>query len=209
MAIREESADVAEAIALLGNARSPKRRSGAKRLQKMRVQAAGPALLAALQREMHDARTWETQLEMIRALGQCDYAPALSYLEELARHPFKATMVYWGLGYAIIYLQRNGSGVDDVALGITATANNLLIGGALESLAELGRSVRSDVITSTLAYVSKQPIDLSTEALWYAAALAAAAWGGPESEAFLRRCAAEAPDWINQAVLRAGHRSSR
>jgi hypothetical protein len=58
-----------DAIELLSHSRSAKRTSGAKRLRKLADPEAGPALDAALRKEMRDPRTWEPKSHMILALG--------------------------------------------------------------------------------------------------------------------------------------------
>ena len=57
--IKEEKLD--EAIALLDLPRSKKPESGAKRLRKLADHRAGKALLAALEKEVLDPRTWSAQ----------------------------------------------------------------------------------------------------------------------------------------------------
>jgi HEAT repeat protein len=64
-----------KALIQLSDRASAKRRSAAKRLGKLADETAGPALLHALQREIGDRRTWETQYEMIMALGACVPGP--------------------------------------------------------------------------------------------------------------------------------------
>jgi hypothetical protein len=100
---------LAEALTLLEHRLSPKRRAGAKRLRKIRKASAGPTLLKALQKELRDPRTWETQYQMIMALGESNYRRALPYLRSLIHQPFTATMLYTALGDAIVRLGRQHS----------------------------------------------------------------------------------------------------
>src|SRR3954463_14583297 len=119
--------DVQEAIALLHHKQSAKRRSGAKRLRKLRQPEAGPALLAALRDEVRDPRTWETQYQMIMALAESGYGPALPYLEELSGQPFEATMVYPALGDALVRLGSASAGDAEPVLRVMAGGNERLI----------------------------------------------------------------------------------
>ena len=96
---------LSEDLELLKNARSPKRRSAAKRLRKLGDIAAGPELLQALRKEVDDPRTWETQYQLVMALGECRYREALQFLVEMAAKPLEATMIYVGLGDAIVRLK--------------------------------------------------------------------------------------------------------
>lgn len=62
-----------ERIALsekLHSTRSPERRSAAKKIGKKHITALGDELLDAYLQERKDKRTWETQTEMIKALGR-------------------------------------------------------------------------------------------------------------------------------------------
>ena len=93
-------------IQQLRSTHSPRRRSAAKKLGKLAVSAAGPALLDALKRELPDKRTWETQYQMIMALGHCEYREAASLLQILAHEKFEATMVLVAVGDAYIRLRR-------------------------------------------------------------------------------------------------------
>ena len=95
-----------ELVELLKRPRPPKRRSAARRLRKLRNVQAGKALLDVLKREVQDPRTWEAQYQMIMALGECGHREALPYLYELAPREFEATMIYTGLGDAIVRLGR-------------------------------------------------------------------------------------------------------
>jgi HEAT repeat protein len=80
----------------LASPQSAKRRSAAKKLRKLKAAEAGPALLAALERELQDARTWETQYQMVMALGECGHRAALPFLEARAiRRSFKARCARW------------------------------------------------------------------------------------------------------------------
>ena len=79
-----------EIVIQLGDKKSIKRRSAAKKLRKLKDFDAGPSILAALESELKDIRTWETQYQMIMAIGECGYKPALPFLSELAKQNFEA-----------------------------------------------------------------------------------------------------------------------
>src|SRR5690242_7767306 len=91
---------------LLRDKRSPRRRFDAKKLRALADPSAGPALLDALHRELRDSRTWETQYQMIMALGTCGWHPALPDLRRFARRKLQSNMVYVALGDAIVRLAR-------------------------------------------------------------------------------------------------------
>lgn len=66
----------------LCNSKSAKRRSAAKKIGKNRLVELSESLMAAYLKERNDKRTWETQVEMIKALGKIGYLPALPILAE-------------------------------------------------------------------------------------------------------------------------------
>ena len=98
--------DVPTLIDQLNDKASAKRRSAAKALRRMRAAEAGPALLAALEKEMADRRTWETQYQMAMALGACRHIEALPLLQRIATMDLDATMVLAGTGDAITRLEH-------------------------------------------------------------------------------------------------------
>jgi HEAT repeat protein len=176
-------AAVDEAIALLGHARSPKRRAGAKRLRRLRDPRACPALLEALQREVRDRRTWETQYHLIMALAECGCPEALPYLRDLAEMPFEATMIYTALGDALVRLGRDHPDDPMPVLDLLWSDNEMLIDGAFRAVAMLRLSLSGAAVREIIAFVSALDVDHQLR-FWVAAA--AAGWRGTEVEAFLR-----------------------
>lgn len=174
------------ALDLLTHSLSAKRRSGAKRLRKLRCVEAGPALLAALRNEVRDPRTWETQYQMIMALAESNYKPALPFLEELSEQAFEATMVYTALGDAIVRLGR--SSVEDAGpvLRLLDSGNERLTDGALRAVAMLRLRLDQASVARIVAFASGLPM-ADGQRFWVAAA--AAGWRGPAVEGFLQECA--------------------
>lgn len=72
-----------ELLEQLNDKKSAKRRSEAKKLRKLGNVDAGPYLLEALQEEFKDVRTWETQYQMIMAIGEWEYKKALPFIKEI------------------------------------------------------------------------------------------------------------------------------
>ncbi len=126
-----------EAIELLSNSRSKKRESGAKRLRDLSNIEAGPALLTALKKEMHDKRTWACQYQMILALGFCSYEEATPYLLELANKDFDATVLYRGIGDALFRLSILNNSVESAIDTVCSFDNFKLMAGAFTALAML------------------------------------------------------------------------
>ncbi len=86
MVKKEFTQEEIEQIALeLQDSKSPKRRGAAKMIGKNQLVELSEALMAAYQKEVNDKRTWETQVEMIKALGKIGYLPALPLMEEIVK----------------------------------------------------------------------------------------------------------------------------
>ena len=157
-------------VADLSNPRSPKRRGAAKSLRKLRNPRAGSALLEALQKEMKDPRTWETQYQMIMAIGECDYRAALPYLKELAKKPLDATSVYTAVGDAIVRLSLDAENdVRPILRFLRESSNEALLDGAFRAIAMLRMiPARADII-EILYYLNSLPADHYLR-FWIAAA---------------------------------------
>jgi HEAT repeat protein len=195
-----------EAIMLLGDKHSPRRRSAAKRLRKLGDIAAGPSLLAALQREVQDPRTWETQYQMIMALGECGYEAAKPYLEELVQRHFEATMVYMALGDAIVRLGRQFPDDPDPVLYLMGMNknNHMLIQGAFRATAMLRMKPDQEAVNTVIRYVNEHepdepPAAVGSLRFWVAAA--AAGWDGPEVESFLEASVSSLRSDLRQAAV--------
>lgn len=195
-----EQSDVAAAIELLGNSRSPKRRQGAKRLRKLGDPAAGSVLLEALKKEVEDPRTWETQYQLVMAIGECGYHEALPFLRQFAEEDLEATMIYVGLGDAIARLQMPE--VPDAAPIMERLRSNChrsLLSGALRTLAML-RIVPSDAeIIEIIDFVTPTPVH---EGLQFWVAAAAAGWCGDAVTEFLSFCEEAGRDDLADAARR-------
>ena len=178
--------DLAGAIEQLGDSQSARRRSAAKRLRVLADPAAGPALLMALHRELKDARTWETQYQMVMALATSDYRPALEVLRELAMRPFAATSVYVAIGDGIVRLGRDFADDPGPVDWCLATGNEGLADGAMRAVAMLRLRLNEHAVDRILAFLaSRSPYD----GLRFWPAAAAAGWGGSEVRVFLTQCA--------------------
>ena len=167
------SDDIDELIEALSDSRSPKRRSAARKLRKLGDSRAGPGLMTALQRELEDTRTWETQYQMIMALGECGYLDSLSYLQELADRKFEATMVSVALGDSIIRLSSPLDDEGQPLMQILGSGNDSLIAGALRAVAMLHVVPSAAVIQAILRYArdaSEETIIQTNRWLWPAAA---------------------------------------
>lgn len=179
---------ISEAIELLSNPHSAKRRSGAKSLCKFRVQEAGLPLLQALKKEIQDSRTWETQYQMIAAIGECNFQESLPYLLELINKHFEATMVYVALGDAILRLSRKFDDDAEIMMMLLETGNKMLIMGGIQAIAMLRMKLNANILARVISYAqstySKDNQDWSI--IWVLRATPG--WQGPLVEDFLQKC---------------------
>ncbi len=167
-------------------ATSAKRRSAAKKLRKLGLPEAGPALLEALRAEVRDPRTWETQYQMVMALGECGHGESLPFLRELSKVPRQATMVNVALGDAIVRLARTGSRDAGPILEIMKAGDDMLADGAFRAMAMLRMVPEPKDVSLILMHVGGRSLEDGLR-VWVAAA--AAGWSGAESRTFLEQCA--------------------
>lgn len=164
----------------LSNVRSAKRRSAAKKLRKRADPAAGPALLEALRREVKDPRTWETQYQMIMALGTSGYKAAVPFLLELTGRELEY-MVCVAIGDALVRLNADR---EKEVLRILSLGHRCLAEGALRATAMLRLDLSESAVESLIRRVSNP----ENEQLQFWAAAAAPGWDARIVESFLRDC---------------------
>ena len=198
--------DLGEDIEQLSHSRSPKRRAAAKRLRKRGDVAAGPALLNALRDEVKDPRTWETQYQMVMAIGECGYTDALPFLRDFAAETLEATMIYVGLGDALVRLQARSPQDAAPITDLMSTGNGMLIDGAFRAMAMLKMVPSEDHIEQILAFVSALPLEDGNR-FWVLAA--APGWGGESVDAFVAECLQSNRQDLREAAELAGKKKYR
>ncbi|MET8057378.1 HEAT repeat domain-containing protein [Streptomyces microflavus] len=176
-----------EATTQLSDKKSAKRRSAARRLAKLADEAAGPALLHALQREIGDPRTWETQYEMIMALGACNHRTAVGFLTDLAQKPTDDTALHLALGDSITRLRSPQEGFAAPLRWCMEQGHPSLLDGALRATAESRAALDTETVDRVLDFLD--PLD-PYDGLRFWAAAAAAEWPGDRVRTFLESCAA-------------------
>lgn len=171
-----------ELLEQLKDKKSAKRRSAAKKLRKLGNVDAGPYLLEALQNELKNARTWETQYQMIMAIGECEYKKALSFIKEISKRDFEATMVYMAIGDAIVRLSKKSETDANPVIDLFASGNDMLIDGGLRAMAMLRMVPSATQISEIIKFVSDYPVDNGMR-FWVIAA--APGWSGAEVDCYL------------------------
>ena len=193
----QESFVLDEIISQLKDKKSTKRRSAAKKLRKLKSIDAGSYLLSALEEEIKDSRTWETQYQMIMALGESSYKPALSFLKSLVKHNFEATMIYVAIGDSIQRLSmQNEQDITSVFEAIK-TGNDMLVSGAIRAMAILKIVPDDDSIENIINYAIVQKKNDGIN-FWILAA--APGWSGQKVQEYLDYCSTSKRDEIINAV---------
>lgn len=186
-----------QAVEQLNDSSSTKRRSAAKRLRALADPATGPALLRALHVEIADPRTWETQYQMVMALGECHHAPAMALLEQLAAEQSGHTMLGVALGDALVRIRWATDGnlttVDRWAKPESPGVSD----GVFRALAMLRLVPDEHLIDRILDVVENlEPAD----PLRFWVVVAAARWQGPRVKAFMKACVASPRAELSEAA---------
>jgi len=137
----------------LKHSHSTKRRSAARKLRKIGNPVVGPELLEALEQEVKDTRTWETQYQMVMALGFCGVKDAIPFLETLRDSNQYYGMVGIALGDSLFRLrQSNQQDVDFLLASIASDQNTSVILGGCQALAMLRSRPKNDDIERLIKY---------------------------------------------------------
>ena len=192
-----------EALSLLCSSHSSKRRRAAKVLRHLGKRQAGPFLLAALKEEVKDRRTWETQYQMIMALGESGYSDCLPVLRELSTRTYESTAIPLALGDAIVRLSGRDNGMRAI-LDLLNSNNLNLIEGAFRAMAMLRMHATPAAIATVLDFVEAlNPAEVPNNALWFWVAVAAAGWETRRSQSFLEKCASSHNEGLSKAAVAA------
>jgi HEAT repeat protein len=192
-----------EAIALLTHTLSAKRRAGARTLRKLADPAAGPALLEALRRELDDPRTWETQYQLIMALGACRHLPAEPLIRELAGRDFDSKMLYVAIGDALVHLTTPQERMPQTVLELARSGNPGLSYGACQAMGMLRLVPPREIAEELMTLVARTSLDEAAALngrFWVA--VAAPGWLelSPATRPFLQTCAKSKYDQLRLAA---------
>lgn len=192
---------LARMLKQLNASESKMRRSAAKWLRKAADPRAGSALLGALRREMQDARTWETQYQMIMALGASGHLAALPFLRELAKSEYKANMVAIGIGCALVRLELlkdEKPDVDAVIDHVLKSKKHDLIKGMLVTVGFLNLRPSEPIERRLISFALKLA---PQEQIFHIFICSAAhAWTSPAARGYLSWCIRQMPQPISDAA---------
>ncbi|WP_316771533.1 HEAT repeat domain-containing protein [Pedobacter frigiditerrae] len=118
----------------LKNSASGKRRSAAKKIGKNEIIQLGDELYNAYLKEREDKRTWETQTEMILALGKIGYQKALPELKHIIDKNEPHDMVTIASARSYVRLKRKDLNDAQPVIELLKTGNFSVISGATSIL---------------------------------------------------------------------------
>jgi hypothetical protein len=124
-----------EIIEKLNSKKSPDRRRGAKEIGKLKIHDLGKELYQKYLIEKLDSRTWETQYEMIKALGNINYKNAFSEIEQIVQKNIPHDMITIAAGTAYVQLKRKSINDGNPVLELLVFGSVSLIHGAFLALA--------------------------------------------------------------------------
>ena len=160
----------------------------------------------ALVHEVRDERTWETQYQMVMALAECRYMPALGWLGDFAATLADPSMLGVGVGDAVLRLGILAGDTDATVRWAMATCNTSLADGAFRALAVTGTVPGADVVHEVLAYLA--PLEARDGRRFWVATAAVDWEGEPVKDALRAWSSLPRPDVADaaQASLNGKHR---
>ena len=119
----------------LCSSKSSKRRSAAKKIARYEIVSLADELLEAYLKERKDVRTWETQMEMIKAFAKIDCKAAIPYLKEIVdkNEDMDTITTYAALSY--IRLNRQSKNDMSEIMGVLEKGNRSVFMGAIYAMA--------------------------------------------------------------------------
>lgn len=127
--------DIASIKSDLHSSKSVKRRGAAKKIGKNKIMSLEQLLLEAYLKEREDTRTWETQTEMVKALGKLGCKAAIPYLKEIVdRNKDEDTITAYA---TLSYIRLTKKDGNDMALilDLLKNGNTMVFDGAVMALA--------------------------------------------------------------------------
>lgn len=100
-------ANTQEIESLLESGKMPSIRKAVKEIAKQRLESFGAVLQVKLIEMLPNDKSWETQVEIIRALGVTNYKPALRTLAEICQKNKETDMVTYVAGTAYVRLKKD------------------------------------------------------------------------------------------------------
>jgi hypothetical protein len=114
--------------------RSADRRSAAKHIAKEQLTSLSETLFTAYTKEKNDRRTWETQVEMIKAIGKLNYRPAFSEIATIVQQNLPHDTITIFAARAYVQLTRTSLNDGKPVLQLLISGGLSVATGALMAL---------------------------------------------------------------------------
>jgi hypothetical protein len=124
-----------EILEKLNSKKSTDRRRGAKEIGKVKIVELGEELYEKYLIERLDKRTWETQCEMIKALGSIDFRKAINEIEQIVRTNIPHDTITIVAGTTYVQLKRKSINDGSPVLELLDFGSVSVVHGALLALA--------------------------------------------------------------------------
>lgn len=207
--------DLENIIKNLNSAKTVDRKRAAKDITKYKTVELGEALYEKYLIEKLDKRTWETQCEMILALGAVDFKKAIYEIEQIVRANLAHDMITSVSAMVYVQLKRKSINDGNPVLELLEFGSISVISGALKALAVDQMKPNRDEIQQILLHckdLNKHPDRIGYEygiidcRLYLA--IACANWDIELTKNFLNHCIDTAYDldrfgksFINQNLI--------
>ncbi|NDV66665.1 hypothetical protein [Bacteroides sp. 224] len=177
----------------LQNSQSTKRKSAAKKVGKNQLTALGDSLYEAYIKERGDKRTWETQTEMILALGRIGYTKALPDLELIIDRNEPHDMITIAAARSYVRLKRSDLTDAKPVIDLLKNGKLSVLNGATDILAfDEMKPLEEDIKTIISLLNSKDEKEIAIPGLGdprESLLTAMSKWKDPGSQAYLKRFA--------------------
>ncbi|MBK7763881.1 MAG: hypothetical protein IPI46_11040 [Bacteroidetes bacterium] len=118
----------------LHSTKSAERRRAAKEIGKLKIHELADELYSAYLNELNDKRTWETQVEMILALGQLNYKNAINDINKIVKANAPHDMITYAAAQTYVRLQRQSLEDASPILELLAFGGLSIVDGCLNPL---------------------------------------------------------------------------
>lgn len=139
----------------LNSGRSPLIKKAAKQILKGRLKGYGSYLHEALAGEIEKPKAWETQMYLIHALAVTECVEEIDYLKALLNRDHPATVIYFALTLAIVYLENAESENLSFVYDALASNNTLKAAGACAALYARKMILKDEDFKKVMNYVSQ------------------------------------------------------
>ncbi len=176
--------------------KSGDRKRAAKEIGKQNLTLLADDLYNAYLKEIADKRTWETQVEMILALGVLDFKNALPQIEQIVRANISHDMITYAAAQTYVRLKRNSLNDATPVLELLKFGGLSIVSGCLNPLGYdkmlPNENQINELIKLTWDLHKHKDYDSGYSDPRYGIAAACAGWDKNLTKDFLEHCIATA-----------------